>query len=57
VVDFDCDADFIGKDLKFAFPQAHTRAIASAAIRGDNKTFGLEVKMMDDFHPPAADGV
>ena len=30
-------AEFVGQDLQFALPQAHARAVAAAAIGGDQQ--------------------
>jgi hypothetical protein len=35
VADHDVDAEFVGQLLEFAFPQPHPRAVAAAAIGGD----------------------
>ena len=38
VADHDVDAEFVGQFLKFAFPQPHPRAVAAAAIGGDQQS-------------------
>ena len=35
VVDDDVDTDFVGQRLQLAFPQAHARSVAAAAIGSD----------------------
>jgi hypothetical protein len=35
VADHNVEAEFVGQLLKFAFPQPHPRAVAAAAVGGD----------------------
>jgi hypothetical protein len=36
----DVEAEFVSQFLKFAFPQTDPRAVAAAAIRGDQQAAG-----------------
>src|SRR5437868_758086 len=57
VADHDVDAELVGQLLQFAFPQPHPRAVAAAAIGGDEQTARLGITRPTDGKPPLADGV
>ena len=53
----DIEAELVGQFLQFAFPQAHPRAVAAAAIGGDQRSGGVGVTRPTDDLPPLADAV
>src|SRR3984893_12944712 len=57
VVDHDVEAEFVGQLLQFAFPQPYPRAVAAAAIGGDQQSSGVGVARPPDGLPPLADAV
>src|SRR3984893_12585876 len=57
VADHDVDAELVDQLLQFAFPQPHARAVAAAAIGGDQQSAGVGVTPPTDGEPPLADAV
>src|SRR5271157_1470897 len=57
VADHDVEAELIGQLLQFAFPQPYPRAVAAAAIGGDQQSAGVRVTRPTDGLPPLADTV
>src|SRR5437588_42954 len=57
VADHDVDAELVGQLLQFAFPQPHPRAVAAAAIGGDQQPGGVGVTRPPEVEPPLADAV
>src|SRR5271165_56411 len=55
--DSDGNAEFVGQDLQFPLPQAHTRAVAAAAIGVDQQPRGDRVAFGAEFIPPATDAL
>lgn len=55
--DHDVEAELVGQLLQFAFPQPHPRAIAAAAIGGDQQPDGVGVTRPPEVEPPLADAV
>jgi hypothetical protein len=55
VTDRDVDSDLVGQVLQLALPQPRARAIAAAAIGGDEQLFGFGVANAADLLPPATD--
>jgi len=54
-MNFDGDAELIGEPLQLAFPQTHARAVAAAAIGGDQQSLCQGIAHTADVLPPAAD--
>src|SRR6516164_7625060 len=52
VADPDIEAELVGQFLQFAFPQAHPRAVAAAAIGGDQQSGCLGIARPTDGEPP-----
>jgi hypothetical protein len=52
VTDRDVDSDLVGQVLQLALPQPRARAIAAAAIGGDQQLFGFGVANAADLLPP-----
>src|ERR1700752_584820 len=57
VANYDVEAEFVGQLLQFAFPQPYPRAVAAAAIGGDQQSAGVGVTRPADGLPPLADAV
>src|SRR5438094_4095942 len=57
VADHDIEAEFVGQLLQFAFPQPHPRAVAAAAVRGDQQSGGLGIAGPTDSTPPLPDAI
>src|SRR6202140_4401653 len=57
VADHDVEAELVGQLLQFAFPQPHPRAVAAAAVGGDEQAGCLGVARTTDGLPPLADAV
>jgi len=55
VMHADVGAQFIGKALKFAFPQPHPRTTAAAAIRSDGQPLGARIANPADIMPSTTD--
>jgi hypothetical protein len=55
VTDCYVDPDLVGQALEFALPQPRARAIAAAAIGGDQQFLGFGVADAADLLPPATD--
>src|SRR5271166_5466761 len=55
--DSDGNSKFVGQDLQFPLPQAHTRAVAAAAIGVDQQPRGDRVALGAEFMPPATDAL
>ncbi len=56
-VDGDLDVEFVGKPLQLAHPQPHARAVAAAAVSGDDQPRGLGGAGLAHLVPPAPDGL
>src|ERR1700751_882623 len=54
VANYDVEAEFVGQLLQFAFPQPYPRAVAAAAIGGDQQSAGVGVTRPADGLPPLA---
>ena len=50
----DGDPEFIGQNLQFSFPQAHTVAIAAAAVGIDQQALGGGISGGAEHVPPAS---
>src|SRR5271167_501907 len=57
VADHDVEAELVGQLLQFAFPQPHPRAVAAAAIGGDQQSGCLGIARPTDGEPPLADAI
>src|SRR6202043_577596 len=57
VADHDVDAELVGQLLQFAFPQPDPRAVAAAAIGGDQQPGRVGVTRPPEVEPPLADAV
>src|SRR5438876_483277 len=57
VADHNIEAEFVGQLLQFAFPQPHPRAVAAAAVRGDQQSGGLGIARPTDSTPPLSDAI
>src|SRR3984893_11174703 len=57
VADHDVEAEFVSQLLQLAFPQPHPRAVAAAAIGGDQQSGGLGIARPTDGAPPLADAI
>ena len=57
VADRNVEVEFVGQRLQFAFPQPHPRAIAAAAIGGDQQSGCLGIASPTDGEPPLADAI
>ncbi len=57
VGDRDRQPGLIGETLQFTFPQANARAIAAAAIRGDQQPGGGGVAVAAETAPPTSDAL
>jgi hypothetical protein len=57
VADHDVEAEFVGQLLQLAFPQPHPRAVAAAAVGGDQQSGRVGVTRPTDVEPPLADAV
>jgi hypothetical protein len=57
VVDFDADTDLVGQHLQLTFPQADARAIAAAAIGGNQQPLRLGIALPADLVSPATDAM
>src|SRR5215207_11247372 len=55
VVNLDRDIEFIGEPLQVKFPQTHARAVAAAAIGGDQQAPGEGIANAADLLPPSSD--
>lgn len=55
--DGDGQPQFVGQLLEFNFPQAHARAVASAAVGGDRQGLSVRVAITPHADPPGADRV
>ena len=53
----DRHAEIVGKLLPFEFPEADARAVAAAAVGGDQQALGVGVAFASHRTPPTADGV
>ena len=47
----------IGKGLQLTFPQAHPRAVAAAAVRGDQQPGGGGIALPAEGEPPTPDAL
>jgi hypothetical protein len=57
VADHDVEAEFVGQLLQLAFPQPHPRAVAAAAVGGDQRSGRVGVTRLTDVEPLLADAV
>ena len=57
VADWDGKTGFIGKALQFMLPQPNARAIAAAAIGGDQQRLGARMAFLAQGLPPAANAL
>ena len=57
VADHNVEAELIGQFLQFAFPQPDPRAVAAAAIGGDQQPGCVRVTCPPQVEPPLADAV
>ncbi len=57
MADHDVEAELVGQLLEFPFPQPHPRAVAVAAIRGDQQAGRLGVARSTDPEPPLVDAI
>src|SRR6516164_6427057 len=57
VADRDVETELVGQLLQFVFPQANPRAVAAAAVGGDQQSSGDGVARPPDLAPPLADAV
>ena len=57
MADPDIEAELVGQFLQFAFPQPYPRAVAAAAIGGDQQSGCLGIARPPDGLPPLADAV
>src|SRR6516162_3830840 len=57
VADRDVETELVCQLLQFAFPQADPRAVAAAAVGGDQQSSGVGVARPPDLAPPLADAV
>src|SRR5215831_9332483 len=55
VADDDVEAELVGQLLQFAFPQPDPRAVAAAAIGGDEQPGRVGVTRPSEVEPPLAD--
>ena len=57
MTDRDWHLELVSQLLKLDFPQAHTIAVAAAAIGGDHQPCGFGMAFLSHGPPPSADGV
>jgi hypothetical protein len=57
VADYDVEAEFVGQLLQLAFPQPDPRAIAAAAIGGDQQSGRIGVTRPPEVEPSLGDAV
>ena len=57
VADHDVEAELVGQLPEFAFPQPHPRAVAAAAISGDQQSRCIGVARPPEVAPPLTDAI
>ena len=57
MADHDVEAEFVGQLLQFTFPQPDPRAVAAAAIGGDQQPGRVGVTRPPEVEPRLADAV
>ena len=54
-MNLDRHAELVGETLQRELPQAHARAVRSAAVRRDDKARGGRIAQAADVDPPSSD--